>query len=395
VKDKKLNILFLSGWYPNRVLPTLGNFVQKHAEAIALHSNVTALSVCADANCRQTYEITESTINNVLTINVYYKKVTHGIPVFSQIQKFARTKKAYSIGLEIVKARTGNIDLVHHNILYPSGWIALGIKRALGIPYIITEHSTTYLPAKKVSISWFEKMLSKKIARNASFITPVSKDLRDAMINLRLESNYEIVYNVVDTKLFYPARQKTRGSKIKFLHISTLDDDHKNISGMLNAIAKLSNKRNNFECMFAGDGDIAPHIETAKKLNIYNSSVFFEGTKTTAEIAELMRASDCFLLFSNYENLPVVIIEALASGLPVVSSRVGGIHEHINANRGVLVEAKDEKALEQAIDKMITDIQNNRYNSTELAAYANENFSYEKVSEKFHHLYQRILKDNV
>jgi hypothetical protein len=39
MEDNKLNILFLSGWYPNRVLPTLGNFVQKHAEAVALNCN--------------------------------------------------------------------------------------------------------------------------------------------------------------------------------------------------------------------------------------------------------------------------------------------------------------------------------------------------------------------
>jgi glycosyltransferase involved in cell wall biosynthesis len=394
VGDKKLNILFLSGWYPNRVHPTLGNFIQKHAEAVALRSNVIALNVCSDAGCKQTYEITDSVINNVRAINVYYKKVTHGIPVLSQIQKLIRTRKAYSKGLRIVKSAFGRIDLVHHNILYPSGLIALQLKRSMGIPYIVTEHSTEYLSSKNLNIGSNERMLSKKIARNASFITPVSKDLRDAMMNLGLAGNYEVVYNVVDTKLFYPSEQKT-GSKIKFLHVSTLDDDHKNISGMLRSIAELSKQRTDFEFWVVGDGDTAPHIETAKKLGIYNSVVFFDGTKTTSEIADLMRSSDCFVLFSNYENLPVVIIEALASGLPVVSSDVGGIHEHINAERGVLVPHKNEKVLTMALDQMANDIRNKRYDAARLSRYADENFSYEKVSEKFHHLYQRILKDHV
>ena len=59
MKNKKLNILFLSSWYPNRVLPTLGNFVQKHAEAVALYEHVIALYVCSDANNKQKFEVVD------------------------------------------------------------------------------------------------------------------------------------------------------------------------------------------------------------------------------------------------------------------------------------------------------------------------------------------------
>jgi glycosyltransferase involved in cell wall biosynthesis len=388
---KKRNILFLSGWYPNRVLPTLGNFVQKHAEAVALHSEVIALNVCADPSCEQTYEITENTINNVFTINVYYKKVTHGIPLLSQLQKLIRTKRAWFLGLQRVYKKSASIDLVHHNILYPSGIVAWYLKKSRGIPYILTEHSTAYLPSKKTRISFTERMISKMIARNAAVITPVSGDLQKAMTGLGLEGNYEVVYNVVDTRIFSPAGNKAVERTIRFLHISTLDDAHKNISGMLRAAAELSKQHTGFECRFVGDGDTAPHIETAKQLGIYNTFAFFEGTKTTAEIAALMKNADCFLLFSNYENLPVVIIEALASGIPVISSDVGGIHEHLSAERGMLVPARDEKALEKALDQMTGELHAKKYDAGTLAAYAQEHFSYEKVSEKFHDLYNRVL----
>jgi glycosyltransferase involved in cell wall biosynthesis len=79
----------------------------------------------------------------------------------------------------------------------------------------------------------------------------------------------------------------------------------------------------------------------------------------------------------------------------VLSSDVGGIHEHITQERGILVEAKNEKAFEEAMNTMISSIRAQRYNAAALAAYAEENFSYEKVSAKFHHLYQQVLKDNV
>lgn len=407
--NKKLNILFLSSWYPNRVLPTLGNFVQKHAEAVALRCNVIALHVCSDANNEQKYEVVESTINNVLTINVYYKKVEHSIPLISQIQKAGRFFKAHMIGLKIANqkfdtlpAGQAGIDLVHHNILYPAGIIAWYLKKFKDIPYIITENWTGYLPSKNTKHSSIQKFISKKIARNASCITPVSKNLRDAMIGHGFDTKYEIIYNVTDTKLFYPSpsealakegvKGKIKKDKIKIVHISTLDDAHKNISGMLRVTEKLSKLRNDFEIWFIGDGDASPHIKTATDLNILNTFAFFDGTKTTSEVAEIMRNADCFLLFSNYENLPCVMVEALASGIPIVSSTAGGIPEHITENLGILVKPLDEVGLLNALNHAIDKIKAGKYNPEELSNYAINNFSYEKVGEKFVDLYERILQ---
>jgi glycosyltransferase involved in cell wall biosynthesis len=376
------------------VLPTLGNFVQKHAEAVALKANVTALNICADPSSKETIEITEELIRNVHTINVYYKKVTHGTPGLSQFQKLSRIIRAYSKGIKLARKKLGTIDLVHHNIIYPSGLAALYLKRSENIPYIISEHSTSYLSSKNSSIGKREKTISRMIVRNASAVVPVSLDLKAAMLSHGLNGDYRIIFNVVDTSLFHPGI-KEEHKKIKFLHVSTLDDPHKNISGMLHAVKKLISIRTDFECWFVGDGDIAPHDKTAEQLGIYNTFAFFDGTKSTAEIASLMQGADCFMMFSNYENLPVVIIEAFASGLPVISSFVGGIPEHVNQARGILVAPKDENAFTNAMNEMINGLQKKIYNADELAAYAGKNFSYESVCNEFHDLYLEILNRNV
>ena len=396
--NKKLNILFLSGWYPNRLIPTLGNFVQKHGECVSLYSNVAALYVCSDKNCKEKFEIVETNPNNIYTVNVYYKKVDHSIPIFSWLQKARRNIKAHMIGLKLIEKNFGNlpagqggIDLVHHNILYPVGIIAWYLKKFKGIPYIITENWTGYLPSKNLKLGFVEKNLSKMIARNASCITPVSKDLQDAMIHQGFNTKYEIIYNVMDTKLFHPSTEKKVPEKIKIVHISTLDDAHKNISGMLRVAEKLSKQRTDFEIWFIGDGDTQPHIKTATSLGILNTFAFFDGTKSTAEVAEIMRNANCFLMFSNYENLPCVIVEALASGIPVVSSTAGGIPEHITEKLGLLVKPLDEQALLNSLNKVIDNIKAGKYNPQELSNYATNNFSYEKIGEKFTDLYHRIL----
>lgn len=386
-----MTVLFLSSWYPNRVLPTLGNFVQKHAEAVALKSDVIALFVCSDANCKTKYEVEESTINQVYTINVYYSKVSHNIPVVAQVQKLTRYMNAYRKGLKLVFERAGKVDIVQHNILYPAGIIAWYLKKSKNIPYVISENWTGYLPYKNITIGFWQKAISRIIARNATYILPVSNELKIAMQNLGFHTNYELVYNVTNTRLFYPQVPKITGQKFKFVHISTLDDPHKNITGMLETASELARQNPDFEFWFIGDGDSHPHIQTAKKLGIYNTIAFFDGTKTTAEVAEIMRTADCFVLFSNYENLPCVIIEAMASGIPVVASTVGGTPDHISESNGLLVPPRDKKALLEALAKVMENVKTNRYDAQQLNRYATENFSYESVCDRLHSIYSKTL----
>ena len=390
--DRRLRILFLCSWYPNRVIPALGNFVQKHAEAVALRCDVAVLHVCSDENCKEKFEVVEDYQNGVYSVNVYYKKVNRKTPILAYSQKLRRYAIAHLIGLKNIEKRYGSFDLIHLNILYPAGLIARLLRKRLGIPYIITENWTVYLPSKKVKLSRSELKNSKKIARDADCITPVSLDLQNAMEALGFDNEYEIVYNVVNMKLFHPPIRKERGGKIKFLHVSTLDDAHKNISGMLRVFARLAAIRQDFEITFVGEGDKEAYIQLAKELGIYVEHVTFIGTQNTAGVSEIMRKADCFVMFSNYENLPCVMVEAMATGLPVVLSTAGGVPEHVTPDRGILVEPKDENKLLEALQEVMLNIEHRKYNATLIANYALQNFSYEKVGLKFEMIYRSILE---
>jgi glycosyltransferase involved in cell wall biosynthesis len=387
-----VKILFLSGWYPNRIQPRLGNFIQRHAEAVALKDDVAALFVTSDKACKERFELVEETIKGIFTVTVYYKKVGHSFPLVSQIQKFYRYVVAHAMGLDRIREYYGEPDVVHENILYPAGLIALMWNGVFSIPYLITEHSTEYHLRRTGNpfVNW----LKKQIAKNASVITPVSHNLAQAMQAKGLKGKYEVINNVVNTSVFYPPAQKSH-SKIVFLHISTMDDRQKNISGLLRTIAKLSAIETGFELQLIGDEEYRHHMEYAQTLGILNKTVFFHGTRTLNEIADSMRSSDCFVMFSNYENFPCVIAEAMTCGLPVISTNAGGIGEHINAERGLLVEAKNEDTLLKAFVEMIADIKSGKYNAESISSYAQQQFSYEQVASKFHSIYERIAKENV
>ena len=108
------------------------------------------------------------------------------------------------------------------------------------------------------------------------------------------------------------------------------------------------------------------------------------------EVAEYMQHSDFFVLFSNYENSPVVISESLACGKPVISSNVGGISEHINSSNGILIAPRDEEALAESIDYMLDHFSD--YKSAEIQSVAKSKFSMEAVGKEIYEQYLKALK---
>ena len=165
-------------------------------------------------------------------------------------------------------------------------------------------------------------------------------------------------------------------------------DAHKNISGLLRVTKRLSTVRNDFELHLVSDGDIKPHQKKVDELGLEGVVYFFE-TMSVKDIAAKMRQSDFFVLFSNYENLPCVMVEALASGLPVMSTTAGGIAEHLNENLGILLEPGDEEALFNNCNTMLNNL--NKYDKEKLHAYGSCKFSYENVGKLLTEIYAKYV----
>lgn len=388
---KGYSILVLPGWYPNRTDPTLGNFVQKHAEAANLFCDISVVYACPDPNLKNSnYEPVIEVINGILTIIVYYKKIDSTTPLLSSIQKFRRYFHASLLGYNKLVEEKGKPDLIHLNILIKAGIIAWYLKLREGLKYVYTENWTGFLPSNPLfNPNTFQHAIYKFIANRSKVLMPVTENLKNALITHGIKGNYRIVGNVVDTDLFKPALEEHTDSKFVFIHISHAVDDHKNVSGILRAAEKLKSIRTDFELHIISDGKQDPHITYAEKLGLYNTQVFFTGTQSTSRVAEKLAKSDCLVLFSNYENLPCVIPEAMACGVPVISTNVGGIAEHITEENGILVKPRNENELVMAMKKMME--HRNNYSSQKLRSYAVKHFSYEMIGKDFYSAYKAAL----
>jgi len=250
------------------------------------------------------------------------------------------------------------------HILHAHGYYAstFGRLSALlaGVPIILTHVHSTYFNYSKRNLR-VEKFLSHFTDK----VICVSKAVQSFVIGTEKirEGKTCVIYNGVDLPFSDPAADE-------FLRIrSNLGIGHheivlivvaslKPLKGHLflfNALHDVSKNFQDFRLLVVGDGPQREELESrAEKLGIA-SRISFTGVRE--DVPKLLRISDIFILPSvEREGLSMAVIEAMASGLPVVSTFVGGISEEVENNTsGLLVAPNDDKALADALNTLIMD----------------------------------------
>ena len=253
------------------------------------------------------------------------------------------------------------------------------------IPVIITEQYSIFPLGK---LGFFDRVRARFAMKRAEMILPVSNALKEAIEAYGIRNEFQVVPNAVNTEMFYPPSHRNQsGNKKRILMVANLVPI-KGIPYLLQALAQIKRKREDFVLDIVGDGvKRVEYEELTKELGI-EDMVHFHGYKLKEEVAELMRSCDFLILPSLCETFGAVIIEALATGKPVVASDVGGIKEIINEDLGILVPPGDIKELQRAIEFMLDNYVN--YSPQELSAHAREKFAYEPVGQLLHTIYQRV-----
>jgi len=273
------------------------------------------------------------------------------------------------------------------NVAFPIGLLAIWLKSKLKVPYVVTEHSTSY-SKKGSNLPFYQKVVAQLVFKNASHILPVSSDLKNAIERLGVTTPQTVVPNVVDVHLF-GLKENLQSSFIKFIHISTLNEQQKNISGILKVFSKLMLANKLIELTIVSDGSIEKAKELADALQIPASQLHFIGKSTATEITGYLKQNDALVLFSNYENFPCVIPESFAVGTPVISSNVNGIPEYVNNSNGILVEPLNEEQLKVAILSIVNN--KSQFDALTLRNDAISKFSYEAVGKHVFEIYKACL----
>lgn len=389
---KNLKVWFISSWYPTRVHDTRGNFVARHAAAVAGFARVCVLHVSSDPALKQGQELTERYSGNLSEYILYLPAPGRKIPLLSPLIRYLKFRNAYKHLASVAEKKFGKPDLIHANVFYPITIFASNLASRYHIPFVVTEHWTAYLPGDPVQIRGRALDLCRRMAAKAACIMPVSHHLAVAMQTLGMKGRYQVVSNVVDTELFTPARSKTKGEAFRFLHVSTLHHEQKNFDGLLRILKALKEKRQDFVLDLISDGSIEPYMKLVEESGL-RDFIRFHGKMEARDVALIMQQADALLLCSRYENFPCVIPEAWACGVPVVSTDVGGIAEHLTDELGILVPEGNEKVYMAGLEALLSG--NRRFDSDKLRQYALSHFSLAVIGNEFLKVYQKVIGQRV
>ena len=241
----------------------------------------------------------------------------------------------------------GMPDVLHAHCVNSGGIIAYEIHKATGIPYVITEHSTTY--ARKLIRDW-QRPLMYAAAQNAACRLAVSRDFAELLKEEYRGLEWQYVPNILSASFEAPIDLADKPANEDFTFCSVAHLQHKKgYDILLPAFAEAVKAYPNLKLKIGGGGyeEFKLH-RLAKDLGLENN-VIFEGRLKNEEVLDLMRHSDAFVLASRHETFGVVFIEALAQGLPVIATRCGGPETIVNPSNGLLVDVGDQKSLTEAL----------------------------------------------
>lgn len=265
-------------------------------------------------------------------------------------------------------------DVILAHFMVPDGYHAVVLGRALGIPVAVMAWGDDLHAWPEQRADWRQRL--RFVLRHADLLIACSKQMVDDG-NRWLDaarSDWEVVYAGVDLERFSPATVTDRGLRgtiwrqelgeevkgARILLMLARATAAKGYLDLLEAWAQLDAETPNWHLVMVGDdGDLNVAAEVARRG--LTSRAHWLGPKPPSAIPGLLRASDAFVLPSHNEGLSLSVLEALATGLPTVTTRVGGHAEVITTeSEGWLISPRSVPELKNALRKMLITISDSR-----------------------------------
>ena len=375
--------------------PVQGVFVREHAKAVQLYDDVAVLHLVGHDRRIGGIVRMEKERDPALTEGIPIYRAWHRLLPIPSVSYPAYVWAAMQ-AVRAIERQGFRPDIVHAHV-YSSGLPAAAVARWRHIPMVLTEHTSAF-PRRLLSPQ--QARVARLALSLARVVMPVSLALQRGIEEYGIRATFQVVPNAVDTRIFHPdpaplasmaksgIGDRQPGLRRRLLFAGGLVPV-KGIPHLLAALAILSETRHDWQLDLVGDGpNRDEYIALAAQLGL-GDHVVFHGLKPKAEVAAFMRQAELFVLPSLWENSPCVIVEAMASGLPVVASRVGGIPELVTKQTGMLVPPKDPASLAAAL---ATALDNPNQFDRSLLVRAAERYTPAVVGQEIDSVYRRVIK---
>jgi len=372
----RLKVLVVPKWYPWPEEPVLGQFCREHARALATRHDVVVLASRAMRSPGfAAFAVTDEVEDELRTIRVRYRR--------PRVRAPAMVCQLAGMLVALARLRREGLrpDVVHAHV-FSAGLPALLLGRLSGAPVVVTEHYTGFA---RGLVRGADLLTARLAFTGADLVAPVSAELAEHLRRVAPRARMKVLPNTVDTDTFHPPSGERANGRSRLVNVGALAEK-KGQGYLLEALERLRRERDDVELDLVGGGELRERLETqAERLGLAEV-VRFHGETPKEEVAELMRRADLFVLPSLHENLPCVLIEAMATGLPSVATRVGGVPELIDERAGVLVGSGDSAALAGGIREAL----DRDFDPLQIARRARERYSYEAVARQWTEVYEEL-----
>lgn len=385
-----MHILIVPSWYPASPADPGGSFFREQAIALAragLRVGVTFPNFRSLKHLRrslgepagvqvendegvQTYRLQALNWAPRIPVGIHRQWITRGLRLF----------KAYL-------AAEGSPDVIHAHSMLFGGALAIEIKRRYGIPVVVTEHSTGY--AKRV-LSPFELRCAASIAQATDRNLAVSDQFVTLLSNLFPDSTapWQTMPNMVNQAfLQQPRRQRVAGG-FRFINVALLNKTKRH-ANLIRAFAAAFKLDPDTTLEIAGDGPERAALQALIDELGLQSRVTLLGSVPRARVPTLLDGADAFVLSSNYETFGVVVVEALALGLPVVATACGGPDSIVTPDDGLLVEVDNIDQLSHAMQTVRQQIV--RFDSNAIRARCAARYGEPAIVQRLMSIYRELI----
>ena len=279
-------------------------------------------------------------------------------------------------------------DLIHAHLAYPDGLAAIEYGRQVNRPVVISVHGHDVREIPDACSEW--RALVSRALTGAELVIASSGDVRERVRELGVaDDRIRSIPQGVDCSLFRGADRQPGDGGWQLLYVGRFDV-RKGMGVLLEAMHEVRRERGDVRLRLVGGSPVSGTVDDFREqARGLEDCVEFVDEKSHEDIPALMAAADVFVLPSFYDSFGIVLIEAMACGLPVVATRCGGPEDIVEEGMGMLVGVGDARALARGILTVLNEYEG--FDRAEIRRRIEAQYDYRGVAERIYGVYEEVL----
>jgi len=284
--------------------------------------------------------------------------------------------------------KKNDYDLAHAFFGFPTGWLCY--RNARRLPYIISLRGSD-VPGQHARLQLDYKILApafRAIWKKASGLVSCSKGLKERALLFMPSVSIDVIPNGVELDRFFPAETKEKSDVLRLLTVGRLSVT-KRIEMLIDAVEILHRTACKLHFTIVGGGQLEPQLRKIVAERELSDVIKITGRINSEKIPDVYRNNDIFISASMQEGMSNAMLEAMASGLPIMTTRCEGLDELIDGN-GIIVKQENIEAIAKAVKRLADNPE--LYKRMSVAARKQaEKFNWANVAQSYIEQYRKII----